>query len=177
MDCLILLRSKFIESGDAILKYYIALGSNLGEREKFLKSAMDEIAKIGVIEKKSAIYESEPVGFRDQQKYLNALCTLIYDNDAFSLLKKLKLIEKDLGRKKTIHWGPRIIDLDIIDCDGEIIETESLIIPHPEMHNRNFVMIPLAEIESNYKDRNGQNIEQLLKACPSGFIELYSEQW
>ena len=177
MDYWILLRSKFTENGSPVLKYYIALGSNIGDRVKFLRAAIKEMVKIGVMEKKSAIYETEPIGFKDQLNYLNAVCILKLDDDAFLLLKRLKLIEKYLGRKKTIRWGPRIIDLDIIDWEGEAIEMENLAIPHPEMHKRNFVLIPLAEIEPGYKDRNGQSIKQMLEACPPGFIERFSEQW
>ena len=177
MDCWILSKLKFIESGNSILKYYIALGSNLGDRLDFLKAAVKEVANIGVLVKKSTIYESEPFGFKDQQNYLNAVCVLKCEDDVLMLLRYLKDIEKRLGRKETIRWGPRNIDLDIIDWEGKEIKTKELTLPHPEMHNRNFVLIPLAEIEPEYKLRNGQSIKQILNDCPAGFIEPYSEQW
>lgn len=159
------------------MKYYIGLGSNLGEREKYLISALNEIARIGTIEKKSAIYESEPFGYKNQQNFLNAVCILKSDDDVTVLLNRLKDIEKKMGRIESARWGPRIIDLDIIDWSGEKVETEHLKIPHPEFYNRNFVLIPLADIEPDYKDRDGQSIEKILKKCPSGFIQPYSKQW
>lgn len=159
------------------MKYYIALGSNLGDRLNFLKAAIEEMAKIGKIKRKSAIYESEPFGFKDQQNFLNAVCILICKYNAETVLGYLKDIENHLGRVKTVHWGPRKIDLDIIDLEGKEIEVKELIIPHPEMHKRNFVLIPLAEIEPEYKDRNGQSIDKMIDGCSGGFIQLYCEQW
>lgn len=159
------------------MRYYIGLGSNIGEREKYLISAMNEMAKIGIIEKKSAIYESEPFGYKNQQNFLNAVCILNFNNNVSVLLNQLKEIEKSMGRKGVVRWGPRIIDLDIIDWNGEKIETDKLKVPHPEMYNRNFVLIPLADIEPDYKDRDGKSIKQILVNCPSGFIQQYSKQW
>ncbi len=133
--------------------------------------------KIGIIEKKSAIYESEPCGFKNQQNFLNAVCILNFNDDVFVLLNQLKMIEKNMGRKRVVRWGPRIIDLDIIEWNGEKIETNKLKVPHPEMYNRNFVLIPLADIEPEYKDRNGKSIKQILANCPPGFIQKYRKQW
>jgi 2-amino-4-hydroxy-6-hydroxymethyldihydropteridine diphosphokinase len=159
------------------LNYYIGLGSNIGDRIKYLVSAVNEMAKIGVVEKKSAIYESEPFGYKNQQNFLNAVCMLNSDDDASVLLNRLKEIEKIIGRTDSVRWGPRTIDLDIVDWDGTEIETENIKIPHPEMYNRNFVLIPLAEIEPEYKDRAGKSIKQIIDSCPSGFIKEYCEQW
>lgn len=149
----------------------------MGEREKYLISAVHEMAKIGVIEKKSAIYESEPYGYKNQQNFLNAVCVLNFNDDVFVLLNRLKRIEKNMGRKRIGRWGPRIIDLDIIDWNGEKIETYDLKVPHPDMYKRNFVLIPLADIEPKYKDRNGKSIKQILANCPPGFIQKYRKQW
>jgi 2-amino-4-hydroxy-6-hydroxymethyldihydropteridine diphosphokinase len=149
----------------------------MGKREKYLISAINEMAKIGVVEKKSAIYESEPYGYKNQQNFLNAVCIFNFNDNIFMLLEQLKKIEKNMGRKEVARWGPRIIDLDIIDWNGEKIETNELKIPHPEMYNRNFVLIPLADIEPEYKDRNGKSVKQILINCPSGFIQRYFKQW
>lgn len=159
------------------MKYFIGLGSNIGDRIKYLVSAVNELAKIGVVEKKSTIYESEPFGYKNQQNFLNAVCILKSDAEVSVLLNQLKEIEMKMGRKDIVRWGPRIIDLDIIDWDGEKVESEGLKIPHPEMYNRNFVLIPLADIEPDYKDRDGHNIKQIIGNCPSGFIQPYSKQW
>ena len=129
------------------MKYYIGIGSNMGDRQNYLLSALNELTKIGVVEKKSAIYESEPFGYKNQQNFLNAVCAFNYKDSAPELLNQLKNIEKKIGRIEVVRWGPRIIDLDIIDRDGEKVETQYLKIPHPEMSNRNFVLIPLADIE------------------------------
>ena len=149
----------------------------MGNREKYLISAINEMAKIGVIEKKSAIYESEPYGYKNQQNFLNAVCIFNFNDNVFVLLNQLKKIEKNMGRKEVARWGPRIIDLDIIDWNGEKIDTNEVKIPHPEMYNRNFVLIPLADIEPEYKDRNGKSITQILANCPSGSIQRYFNQW
>ena len=177
MDYWILLKLKFSGNGDFILKYYIGLGSNMGVRENYLKVAINELMKIGKIGKKSAIYESEPAGYKNQNNFLNALCTLYFDKDIFSLLKQIKRIEKKLGREETIKWGPRVIDLDIIDCDGQKIKSDKLNIPHPEMQKRNFVLLPLSEIEPDYRHKNGKMVKQLLEVCPEAFIRRYKKQW
>jgi 2-amino-4-hydroxy-6-hydroxymethyldihydropteridine diphosphokinase len=159
------------------VKYYIGLGSNIGAREEYLISAINELSGIGVVENKSAIYESEPFGYKNQQNFLNAVCILHFDKDADILFGQLKEIEMNLGRTESVRWGPRIIDLDIIDRDGETVETDNLKIPHPQMNNRNFVLIPLADIEPGYKDRNGLGIKRMIEQCPSGFIQPYCKQW
>ena len=149
----------------------------MGEREKYLISAVCEMAKFGKIEKRSAIYESEPFGYKNQQNFLNAVCILKSDENVTVLFNQLKAIEKNLGRKESVRWGPRIIDLDIVDWDGEKVEADDLKIPHPQMYYRNFVLIPLADIEPDYKARDGRSIEQILEHCPSGFIRTFSKQW
>lgn len=159
------------------MKYYIALGSNIGEREKYLREALKELKKIGTVIKVSSIYESEPFGFKNQLYFLNAVCILEFDGDAFQLLEKLKFLENKMGRKKNIHWGPRIIDLDIIDYEGEPFETEELAVPHPHMDERLFVLIPLAEIEPEYRERGGRSIKEMIESCTYAHIQCYSEQW
>lgn len=127
---------------------YLGAGSNLGNRRENIKKALDYLAKTrGVrIEKASRIYETEPVGGLAQNRFLNAAIKIQTSLTPQLLLKALKKIEKDLGRKKTVRWGPREIDLDILLYADKIIKRKNLIIPHPRMFEREFVLRPLREI-------------------------------
>uniref|UniRef100_A0A7C3MII4 2-amino-4-hydroxy-6-hydroxymethyldihydropteridine pyrophosphokinase n=1 Tax=Dictyoglomus thermophilum TaxID=14 RepID=A0A7C3MII4_DICTH len=132
-------------------KVFIALGSNLGDKRKNIEIAIEKIKEIGInILKMSSIIETEPYGYKDQDSFLNAVCLVETNLDPFSLLKVLLKIEEELGRKRIFKWGPRNIDLDIIFYDDLIIETEELIIPHPDAHNRIFVMGPISELEPDF---------------------------
>jgi 2-amino-4-hydroxy-6-hydroxymethyldihydropteridine diphosphokinase len=129
------------------MKYFLGLGSNLGDRAENLKRAIAFLEKDGCrIVKVSSIYETQPTDYIDQPWFLNQVIeieTELNNRFLFSLLKK---IEKKLGRKKTIPKGPRTIDIDILLCEMNVIKTKKLIIPHPMLEKRNFVLIPLAEI-------------------------------
>ena len=127
---------------------YLAVGSNLGNRRKNIKKALDYLAKTkGIkIEKASRIYETKAIGGVAQGKFLNAAIKIKTSLTPQLLLKTVKNIEKDLGRKKTVRWGPREIDLDILLYADKIIKRKNLIIPHPRMFEREFVIKPLSEI-------------------------------
>lgn len=125
---------------------YIALGSNLGNREKYLEKTIKKISEFAQITKKSSIYETKPVGYKDQGDFLNMVIEITTQLRPYELLKKLQKIETSLKRKREIKNGPRTIDLDIIFYNYEIINEKNLKIPHPEMHKRNFVLNPLVEI-------------------------------
>lgn len=130
---------------------YIAVGSNLGDRLANLKNALvllNQEAKIRVVNV-SSIYETDPVGFEDQGPFLNIVIQVETGLEPQDLLKSCLEIELVLGRKREIRWGPRTLDLDILLYNQENIETDELIIPHPRMYNRAFVMIPLLEIIKN----------------------------
>ena len=130
---------------------YISMGSNLDGRLSYLKDAIDELNKderINII-KVSSIYETDPVGYTNQGKFLNIVAKLETDYEAERLLRKCLQIELQLGRERKIRWGPRTIDLDILLYNQENIETDDLSVPHPRMHERAFVIIPLLEIEPN----------------------------
>ncbi|WP_408011545.1 2-amino-4-hydroxy-6-hydroxymethyldihydropteridine diphosphokinase [Pseudalkalibacillus sp. A8] len=128
---------------------YIALGSNMGNRQSFLKIALKEIDQLEgtQVEKTSSIYETEPVGYTDQEAFLNIVAKVQTELSPFMLLDKLQSIEQALKRTREIHWGPRTIDLDILLYNQENIQTEELKIPHPRMLERGFVMIPLYELQ------------------------------
>lgn len=125
---------------------YLSLGSNIGNRENNLKLALKELSEILRIKKISSIYETEPLLYQNQDNFLNIVVEVSYFDEAESLLKNIKDIEKKMGRKATFRFGPRIIDIDIIFFNGQEINDESLTIPHKEWKNRLFVIAPLYEV-------------------------------
>ena len=132
-------------------RVYIQIGSNLGDREGYLKqSRLMLVDEIGLIIKKSSIYESSPWGVENQGSFLNQVLLLETDVKPFDLLDIILNIEKEMGRVRTEKWGERIIDIDILFYNNEIIETNSLCIPHPYISKRRFVLTPLQEIGKNF---------------------------
>lgn len=127
---------------------FISLGSNIGDRFGFLKKALEVLQTSYPIEvvNVSSIYETDPVGYTDQDLFLNMVAQLKTELSALELLEACLETEKVLGRKREIHWGPRTIDLDILLFNNENIISERLVIPHPRMFERSFVIIPLLEI-------------------------------
>ncbi|MCG0275191.1 MAG: 2-amino-4-hydroxy-6-hydroxymethyldihydropteridine diphosphokinase [Thermosediminibacteraceae bacterium] len=131
---------------------FIALGSNLGDREKNIKEAMERIKRRGIkILKVSSVIETEPYGYKDQDKFLNAACLVETELTPRELLKTLLEIEREMGRERKVRWGPRNIDLDLIFYEDMVIEEDGLVVPHPDAHNRTFVMGPIAEIDPEFQ--------------------------
>jgi 2-amino-4-hydroxy-6-hydroxymethyldihydropteridine diphosphokinase len=129
------------------MKYHIGLGSNIGEREENLAQAIELLKKNGVnILKKSSIYETSPVGNKEQPWFLNQVLEVQSDSDPKALLRLVLGIEKKMGRTRKTPKGPRCMDIDILLAEDEIVQSPDLSIPHPEMANRNFVLVPLKEI-------------------------------
>ncbi|MCA1032809.1 2-amino-4-hydroxy-6-hydroxymethyldihydropteridine diphosphokinase [Bacillus timonensis] len=132
---------------------YIALGSNIGDRALYLKQAIelfDQQSGIEVISC-SSIYETDPVGYTDQEQFLNMVIKVKTIFRPLELLRYTQQFERLLGRIREEKWGPRTLDLDILLYNYENIEAEQLIIPHPRMTERAFVLIPLYEIDRNIK--------------------------
>ena len=126
---------------------YIALGTNIGEREENLRAALRHLPDVGVhIKRVSSVYETEPVDFLDQDWFLNAVLESQTELDALDLLRALRLIESRMGSRKAFSKGPRLIDLDILLYGMESLDTPELQVPHPRMLDRRFVLVPLAEI-------------------------------
>lgn len=126
---------------------YIALGGNLGDRKKNLQQALDILQEEGIIIKKvSSFIETKAYGVEDQPDFLNAVAEISTEYAPLDLLRILLATEKKMGRKRLRHWGERNIDLDLIMYGDEVIDTEELILPHPDMQNRSFVLKPLIEI-------------------------------
>ncbi|MDP3049288.1 MAG: 2-amino-4-hydroxy-6-hydroxymethyldihydropteridine diphosphokinase [Thermodesulfovibrionales bacterium] len=131
---------------------YISIGSNLGDREENCRQAIKLIEKNGIVVKKqSLMYETEPWGVKDQPKFINMAIEAETDKKPEELLRVLEEIEKEIGRTETVKWGPRVIDLDILFYDDLILKTPDLEIPHPLLHEREFVLKPLCEIAPDKK--------------------------
>ena len=127
---------------------YIGFGSNIGDRLAHIQNAIHALSKTeGItLQKISSVYKTDPVGYEAQAHFLNGGAAIQTNQPPLSLLHVLKDIETAIGRKHRIRWGPREIDLDILIYGDMCLQTEKLVIPHPEMHCRRFVLVPLAEI-------------------------------
>ena len=129
------------------MKYFLSLGSNLGDKEKNLTLALFSLEKEGVeILKMSSLYETQPVDFPSQPWFYNQLVEVRTKANPEALLDLVKKIEQKMGRKRGQKKGPRIIDIDIILAEGTVFRTKELEIPHPRMGKRNFVLLPFVEI-------------------------------
>ncbi len=125
---------------------YIGLGSNVGDSKTHIRQALTMLAEKVRVVKVSALYQTEPVGFREQEDFINAVAEVETDLSPFDLLALCRSVEERLGRKRIVRWGPRIIDLDILLYGDAVVNTAELVIPHPRMADRRFVLSPLAEI-------------------------------
>ncbi len=125
---------------------YIGLGSNLGDKKANCRKAIALLAKNNRVVRASSLYCTEPVGFAEQDDFVNAVVELETSLSPKALLDQCLAIEKELGRVRTIHWGPRTIDVDILFYGDVIIDAPELIIPHPQLHTRRFVLAPLCEL-------------------------------
>ena len=128
---------------------YLGLGSNLGDRESNLSIAIDSLEKFASMMIVSSTHETAPQGFLDQPAFLNAACRVATRLDPFGLLHELKRIEGALGRGRSFVNAPRTIDLDILLYGGLVLDSPGLVIPHPRMAARLFVLAPLVEIAPN----------------------------
>ena len=126
---------------------YIGLGSNLGDRLANIRKAIKLMKREGIeIIDESSIYETEPVGYKEQSWFLNSVVKGRTELSPGRLWKRLEKIEKSMGRESEIKWGPRIIDLDILFYENKILNGKQLQIPHSELHKRKFVLVPLEQI-------------------------------
>ncbi len=127
---------------------YIGFGSNIGDRLAHIQNAIHALSKTDGITPQtiSSLYKTDPVGYEEQAQFLNGVAAIQTSLSPLSLLHTLKDIETTIGRKHRIRWGPREIDLDILIYGDLCVQTEKLVVPHPEMHLRGFVLVPLAEL-------------------------------
>ncbi len=131
------------------MKAFVGLGSNLGERESMIRLALDDLSRLSStrLVRASSLYDTEPVGDVDQPNFLNAVAQLDTELTPRQLLWNLLLIERRLGRVRTRHWGPRVIDLDLLLYGSEVVDEPDLKVPHPELIRRSFVLVPLVELD------------------------------
>jgi len=156
---------------------FIGLGSNLGDRLSNILFSIKEIQKIRGVKFKqvSGLYVTEPVGYVHQNEFLNAVVELGISINPENLLGELIKIEKRMGRTREVKWGPRIIDLDILLIETKVSKTGKLILPHKELANRRFVLVPLQEIASDFLiGGSGKTVKKLLNDTKdNGKVDLY----
>ena len=148
---------------------YLSLGSNVGDRENHLRQAIARLAPEGRIMSVSSFYETEPVEFTDQSWFLNCAVALETTETPERLMAALLQIEQQMGRQRIQKKGPRTIDIDILLFGDAILDGPALTIPHPAMHQRRFVLEPLAEIAPEVRHSVlKKTIRELLDALPAG---------
>ena len=136
-----------MQSKDFFHTAYLALGSNLGDKEANLRRALELLQQRGVeVVKTSSFICTEPYGVTDQPQFLNGVCEVRTSLEPLELLQTLLEIEQEMGRVRLRHWGERNIDLDLLLYEDVVMDTPELKLPHPDMQNRDFVLLPLDEI-------------------------------
>lgn len=141
---------------------YLGLGSNLGDRRENLRQAVDQLARVPgiVVRRRSSLYENPPVGYEAQPDFLNAVVEVETSLSPWALLEVLQAIETDLGRVRTLRWGPRTVDLDLLLYEGVRLDEERLTLPHPRLGERAFVLVPLAELAPDWPLPDGRTAGQ-----------------
>ena len=148
---------------------YLSLGSNIGDRESHLRDAISRLEKKGRIKSIASFYETEPVEFTDQARFLNCALALETEEAPEQLMESVLHIEQEMGRVRQQNKGPRTIDIDILLFSDTIIDSPKLTIPHPAMHERRFVLQPLSEIAPEVRHPVlKKTIRELLGALPAG---------
>jgi 2-amino-4-hydroxy-6-hydroxymethyldihydropteridine diphosphokinase len=148
---------------------YLSLGSNLGDRAANLRLALEKLGELGTVEAVSAFYETEPVGLTSQPWFLNCAAKLDTEKMPRQLISGILNLEQAMGRQRMQKNGPRIIDIDILFFGTSVIDTHSLTVPHPRLHERRFVLEPLAEIAPDLRHPIfKRTIRALRDALPAG---------
>lgn len=155
---------------------FIGLGSNLANPVLQIKTALDSLANLpsSQLVKTSPLYGSTPQGPQDQPDFVNAVCLLQTELPPLTLLDALQAIEQAQGRIKKRHWGERLIDLDILLYDDAVMTTERLTLPHPQMHQRDFVLMPLADISPGLVITGlsgAQSVEHLIDCLAASYLK------
>ena len=146
---------------------YLLIGGNVGNRLENLKKAAELIgSKAGEVSKRSALYETEAWGKEDQPAFLNQVLRVQTELEPHALLETILAIEKEMGRMREEKYGPRTIDIDILLYDDQVVESDKLSIPHPQLHLRRFALAPLAEIAASViHPKLKKSIDELLLEC------------
>lgn len=150
-------------------KVYVGIGSNLGDREFLIRKAVEslrDLPRTQVI-RVSSLYDTDPVGETEQPPFLNAVAWIETELPPRELLWQMLLIEKRMGRVRSRRWGPRPIDLDLLFYDEQITDEPDLIVPHPEAHRRAFVLLPLSELDPEFRHpATGETIRRMIQKLP-----------
>jgi 2-amino-4-hydroxy-6-hydroxymethyldihydropteridine diphosphokinase len=161
----------------AMTRAFIGLGSNVGDRLRTLQHAVRCLGAIAGVQvtKLSSVYETEPIGPADQPWFLNAVAEITTNLSPAALLLHTQAIERALGRVTTYRWGPRTIDVDILLYGTKRVNTATLVIPHPELCHRAFVMIPLLELDPRMMLPDGTEVRACLSALtPPQPVRLFA---
>jgi 2-amino-4-hydroxy-6-hydroxymethyldihydropteridine diphosphokinase len=148
---------------------YIGIGSNMGDREFLIRKAVEALRLLPLtnVSGVSSLYDTEPVGETEQPPFLNAVAWIETELPPRDLLWQMLLIEKRMGRVRAKRWGPRPIDLDLLFYDDELIEEPDLRVPHPEAHRRAFVLLPLLELDPNFRHPiTGETVRRMIQKVP-----------
>lgn len=156
-------------------KVFIGLGSNLEKPKEQIQTALKELNKIKQTSliRHSQFYSSRPLAGINAPDFINAVAEIKTNLNPFDLLFELKELEKSHNRQPSFYWGPRTLDLDILLYENLILESQNLTIPHKELQNRDFVLVPLASLEPDLEIQNLGKIRDLLKKVPSNGLKIY----
>ena len=154
-------------------KVFLGLGTNIGDKKKNLDASIDKLSKELLNIKESKRYSTSAWGYTEQDDFLNSCLYAETEVSPAELLEFTQSIEKDIGREKTFKWGPRLIDIDILFFNKEIIKRKDLTIPHPLIHKRNFVLRPLLDLDENFihpifKETVKELYQKLNEELPNG---------
>lgn len=152
---------------------YVGLGANLGKPRRQLLAALEELGRIPQtrVTARSSLYRSAPIGYPDQPDYVNAVAKLETGLRPEELFARLQEIERGHGRKRSFRNAPRSLDLDLLLYGGERIDTPALTVPHPRMHERAFVLVPLLELDPSAVIPGRGNATELLRSCATQAVE------
>ncbi|HKI55195.1 MAG TPA: 2-amino-4-hydroxy-6-hydroxymethyldihydropteridine diphosphokinase [Anaerolineales bacterium] len=155
---------------------YLSLGTNLGNRAANLKEAISSLPPQMNVKARSKVYETPPWGYTDQDNFLNQVVKAATYLEPEKLLKHIKRLEVAMGRKASFRYGPRLIDIDILFYDDVVLETSSLTIPHPDLHERGFVLLPMMDIAPDFvHPLKKKSIRELVGFCDMGGIKQFGK--
>ncbi len=157
---------------------YIGLGSNLGDSAQNLRSALQMMKEFAVDVQPSPMYRTAPQGFRSQPPFFNAVCRVTTRLTPFELMERLLSIEAAMGRRRVFRNAPRVLDMDILTFGRRVLESPPLVLPHPRMAEREFVLRPLADIAPNMKHPvTGISVSEMLRNLPAQPEAMSRIEW